>query len=73
MGISPLNYTGNKSCIAPYLLDIMHPHTGYLEVFCGSAELFLRKEPCQFELLNDYKQRGKRRSGNQRGYQRCHC
>ena len=55
MGKSPLNYTGNKACIAPYLLDIMPTDiVGYLEVFCGSAELLLRKEPCQFELLNDY-------------------
>jgi DNA adenine methylase len=54
LGASPLNYTGNKACIAPYLLDIMDDHTGYLEVFCGSAELLLRKEPCGFELLNDY-------------------
>jgi len=54
LGKSPLNYTGNKACIAPYLLDIMPGHTGYLEVFCGSAELFLRKAPCGFELLNDY-------------------
>ncbi len=54
MGKSPLNYTGNKACIAPYLLDIMPPHTGYIEAFCGSAEILLRKEPCPFELLNDF-------------------
>lgn len=54
MGKSPLNYTGNKACIALYLLDIMPPHIGYIEAFCGSAELLLWKEPCPREILNDY-------------------
>ena len=54
LGKSPLNYTGNKACIALYLLDIMPPHVGYIEAFCGSAELLLWKEPCPREILNDY-------------------
>jgi site-specific DNA-adenine methylase len=54
LGKSPLNYTGNKACIALYLLDIMPPHIGYIEAFCGSAELFLWKDPCPREILNDY-------------------
>ena len=54
LGLSPLNYTGNKACIAMYLLDIMPPHIGYIEAFCGSAELLLWKEPCPREILNDY-------------------
>jgi len=53
-GKSPLNYTGNKACIALYLLDIMPPHIGYIEAFCGSAEILLWKEPCPREILNDY-------------------
>jgi DNA adenine methylase len=54
LGNSPLNYTGNKACICPYLLDIMPPHEGYIEAFCGSAEVFLSKEPAEREILNDY-------------------
>jgi DNA adenine methylase len=54
LGISPLNYTGNKACIALYLLDIMPPHSTYIEAFCGSAEILLRKEPCEREILNDF-------------------
>ena len=54
LGKSPLNYTGNKACIALYLLDIMPPHIGYIEAFCGSAEILLWKEPCPREILNDY-------------------
>jgi len=54
LGKSPLNYTGNKACISPYLLDIMPTHAGYIEAFCGSAELLLWKEPCPREILNDY-------------------
>jgi DNA adenine methylase len=54
LGKSPLNYTGNKACIVPILLDMMPPHVGYIEAFCGSAELFLQKEPCEREILNDF-------------------
>ena len=54
MGKSPLNYTGNKACIALHLLDIMPPHSTYLEVFCGSMEILLCKEPCEREIANDY-------------------
>jgi len=54
LGASPLNYTGNKACIAQRLLDIMPEHDEYIEVFCGSAELLLCKEPCAREILNDY-------------------
>ena len=54
MGKSPLNYTGNKACIALHLLDLMPPHIGYIEAFCGSAEILLWKEPCAREILNDF-------------------
>ena len=52
LGKSPLNYTGNKACIALYLLDIMPTDIiGYIEAFCGSAELFLWKDPSPREIL----------------------
>jgi DNA adenine methylase len=55
LGKSPLNYTGNKACIALYLLDIIPADiVGYIEAFCGSAELFLWKGPSPREILNDY-------------------
>jgi len=54
LGKSPLNYTGNKACIALHLLDLMPPHIGYIEAFCGSAEILLWKEPCAREILNDF-------------------
>ena len=54
LGKSPLNYTGNKACIALYLLDIMPPHSMYIEAFCGSMEILLCKEPCEREIANDY-------------------
>ena len=54
MGKSPLNYTGNKACIAMRLLDIMPPHSTYIEAFCGSMEILLCKEPCEREIANDY-------------------
>ena len=50
-----MNYTGNKACIADYLLDLMPVDIiGYIEAFCGSAELLLRRDPCPREILNDF-------------------
>ncbi len=51
---SPLPYTGNKSCIADTILDVMPPHTVYIEPCMGSAEVFFRKLPSEKEILNDY-------------------
>lgn len=52
---SPLNYTGNKSCIIQDLLLFTPPHEVYIEACFGSGELFFRKQPAKIEIVNDYR------------------
>ena len=51
---SPLPWTGNKGCIYPTIEAFMPPHQTYIEPCMGSAEVFLRKEPAEREIINDY-------------------
>lgn len=52
--LSPVPYTGNKSCIQDTILTVMPPHKVYLEACMGSAEIFFRKRRSEKEFLNDY-------------------
>ena len=52
--VSPIPYTGNKSCIQGTILSVMPPHKTYLESCMGSAEIFLRKPRAEKEIINDY-------------------
>lgn len=51
---SPLSWTGNKGCIYTTIDAFMPPHKTYIEPCMGSAEVFLRKNPAEKEILNDY-------------------
>ncbi|MBE5851290.1 MAG: DNA adenine methylase [Lachnospiraceae bacterium] len=51
---SPIPYTGSKSCIVDTILDVMPPHTVYIEPCMGSAEVFFRKQPAEREIINDF-------------------
>lgn len=52
--VSPLPWTGSKGCIYPTIEAFMPPHKTYIEPCMGSAEVFLRKEPAEREIINDY-------------------
>ena len=52
--VSPINWTGNKSCIYETISAFMPPHRVYIEPCMGSAEVFLRKGPAEKEIINDY-------------------
>lgn len=50
---SPFGYFGSKNKIAIQLCTELPPHNCWVEVFCGSAALTLRKKPAPIEIIND--------------------
>lgn len=52
--VSPLQWTGSKGCIFKTIDAFIPPHKTYIEPCMGSAEVFLRKQPAEREILNDY-------------------
>lgn len=49
----PLAYIGGKNRIAKTIIASFPPHTTYVEVFAGGAQVFFRKETSPVEVLND--------------------
>ncbi len=50
----PFGYFGSKNKIALELCANLPPHNCWIEAFCGSAALTLRKKPAPIEIINDY-------------------
>jgi len=50
---SPLAYIGGKSKLAGTIIKMIPEHRAYCEAFCGAAWVFFRKEPSQYETIND--------------------
>ncbi|WP_343606158.1 DNA adenine methylase [Fluviicola sp.] len=50
---TPFGYFGSKNKIALQLCGELPPHNCWVEAFCGSAALTLRKEPAAIEIIND--------------------
>lgn len=50
---APFGYFGSKNKIALQLSTNLPPHNCWVEAFCGSAALTLRKAPAPIEVIND--------------------
>ena len=50
---SPIAYIGGKSKLAKTIIEMMPKHKAYCEVFAGAAWVFFRKEPANYEVIND--------------------
>src|SRR5882724_6989302 len=50
---TPFGYFGSKNKIALKLCSKLPPHNCWVEAFCGSASLTLRKKPAPIEVIND--------------------
>lgn len=50
---SPFGYFGSKNKIALQLCNKLPPHNCWVEAFCGSATLTLRKHAAPIEVIND--------------------
>ena len=51
--IGPLPYIGGKNQLARRIIELLPPHTTYVEPFAGGAQVFFHKEPSKVEVLND--------------------
>src|SRR3954462_4340957 len=50
---APFGYFGSKNKIALQLCTHLPPHNCWVEAFCGSAALTMRKSPAPIEIIND--------------------
>jgi DNA adenine methylase len=46
-------WAGSKRQLAPRIVELLGPHTGYFEPFFGGGAVLFAKEPCRFEVVND--------------------
>ncbi|MDW5525194.1 DNA adenine methylase [Carnobacterium maltaromaticum] len=48
-----LNYAGSKWSMAQKIIDLMPAHKAYLEPYGGSLAIFMNKDKCVLETIND--------------------
>lgn len=53
---SPIKWAGGKSRLRQSVIDLLPPHTCYVEVFGGAAWVLFGKPPSDVEILNDIDQ-----------------
>ena len=50
---APFGYYGAKQRIAQKVIELLPPHSAWVEGFCGSAAITLAKKPVPIEVIND--------------------
>lgn len=50
---SPFRYPGGKFYARGLILPLLHPHSHYMEPFCGGASIFFAKDKSEENHLND--------------------
>lgn len=50
---SPIKWVGGKSRLRKHIIELLPPHTCYVELFAGAAWVLFGKQPSDVEVLND--------------------
>ncbi len=50
---SPIKWVGGKSRLRKHIIELLPPHTCYVELFAGAAWVLFGKKPSDVEVLND--------------------
>ena len=50
---SPFKWVGGKSRLRKYVIELLPPHTCFVEVFSGAAWVLFGKPPSDVEIIND--------------------
>ena len=53
---SPFKWVGGKSRLRKQIINLLAPHTCYLELFSGAAWVLFGKKPSPVEVINDIDQ-----------------
>lgn len=56
MEVNILRWVGGKHTLAPFIIEKMHTHTTYIEVFAGALHVYWQKGLAEYNIVNDINQ-----------------